>query len=209
MTVLPKTAVTLSADSQIAALSIVAGAQPGSFLPDRRHQLRARVHIWMGSVLGERGAALHPDPACHLDRVSAQPPACLSACAQVESSAWSSPLADALVYHSLGWHIIGAVLLSTAEVAHCGLALARADQCPALDGRSLACFPTSRLICHFRNHERDWPGTLDRTVLADSTDSGGECGVIYDKRMGLGMPIIKGAPASPMLCTHPSLFLTP
>jgi hypothetical protein len=33
-------------------------------------------------------------------------------------------------------------------------------------------------------------------VLATSTDSGGECGVIYDKRMGLGMPIIKGPPAS-------------
>ena len=47
-----------------------------------------------------------------------------------------------------------------------------------------------------RNHERDWPGTVDRAVLATSTDSGGECGVIYDKRMGLGMPIIKGPSAS-------------
>lgn len=49
-----------------------------------------------------------------------------------------------------------------------------------------------------RNHERDWPGTIDRAVLSDSTDSGGECGVIYDKRMGLGMPIIKGP--FPRLC---------
>ncbi len=38
-------------------------------------------------------------------------------------------------------------------------------------------------------------------MLADSTDSGGECGVIYDKRMGLGMPIIKGPLASPTLRT--------
>ena len=48
-----------------------------------------------------------------------------------------------------------------------------------------------------RNHERDWPGTVDqRSALANNVDSGGECGVIYDKRLGLGMPILKRAPAA-------------
>jgi len=47
-----------------------------------------------------------------------------------------------------------------------------------------------------RNHERDWPGTVDqRAALANNVDSGGECGVIYDKRLGLGMPIMKRASA--------------
>ena len=50
------------------------------------------------------------------------------------------------------------------------------------------------ICCVCRNHERDWPGTVDRrSALSYRVDSGGECGVIYDKRLGLGMPILKRA----------------
>ena len=45
-----------------------------------------------------------------------------------------------------------------------------------------------------RNHERNWPGLSDRASVNKSTDSGGEGGIIYDKRMGLGMPIVPRAP---------------
>ena len=56
-----------------------------------------------------------------------------------------------------------------------------------------------------RNHERDWPGTVDqRSALANNVDSGGECGVIYDKRLGLGMPIVKRASAGLTLTHDPS-----
>ena len=47
-----------------------------------------------------------------------------------------------------------------------------------------------------RNHERNWPGLSDRAAVNKSTDSGGEGGVLYDKRMGLGMPIVLRAPIS-------------
>ena len=32
------------------------------------------------------------------------------------------------------------------------------------------------------NHERDWPGTGTRFDFPPARDSGGECGVAYDKR---------------------------
>lgn len=49
----------------------------------------------------------------------------------------------------------------------------------------------ARLTASYRrNHERNWPGLSDRASVNKSSDSGGEGGVIYDKRMGLGMPIV-------------------
>ena len=48
--------------------------------------------------------------------------------------------------------------------------------------------------CLCSNHERNWPGTSDRASVNKSSDSGGEAGVIYDKRMGIGMPIVLSAP---------------
>ena len=50
-----------------------------------------------------------------------------------------------------------------------------------------------RGICVRSNHERNWPGLSDRASVNKSSDSGGEAGVIYDKRMGLGMPIVLSA----------------
>ena len=63
--------------------------------------------------------------------------------------------------------------------------------------------------CRCRNHERDWPGTTDRAALDKNVDSGGECGVVYDKRMGLGMPIMTRALAKPtLLVSHTRRLMT-
>ena len=51
----------------------------------------------------------------------------------------------------------------------------------------------TRLQLFCRNHERNWPGLSDRASVNKSSDSGGEGGIIYDKRMGLGMPIVTRA----------------
>ena len=57
----------------------------------------------------------------------------------------------------------------------------------------------SRHVVCCSNHERNWPGLSDRASVNKSKDSGGEGGIFYDKRMGLGMPIVKRAPpACPM-----------
>ena len=39
------------------------------------------------------------------------------------------------------------------------------------------------------NHERNWPGTHDRFHgRAAVYDSGGECGVVYERRMAMPIP---------------------
>ncbi len=41
---------------------------------------------------------------------------------------------------------------------------------------------------HAGNHERDWPGTGTRFDFPPARDSGGECGVPYDKRFPMPLP---------------------
>ena len=41
---------------------------------------------------------------------------------------------------------------------------------------------------HAGNHERDWPGTGTRFDFPPARDSGGECGVAYDKRFPMPLP---------------------
>ena len=41
---------------------------------------------------------------------------------------------------------------------------------------------------HAGNHERDWPGTGTRFDFPPAKDSGGECGVPYDKRFPMPLP---------------------
>lgn len=38
------------------------------------------------------------------------------------------------------------------------------------------------------NHERDWPNTGDRFLEENAMDSGGECGVIAEKRIPMPIP---------------------
>lgn len=38
------------------------------------------------------------------------------------------------------------------------------------------------------NHERDWPNTGDRYLQENAKDSGGECGVVFEKRIPMPIP---------------------
>ena len=38
------------------------------------------------------------------------------------------------------------------------------------------------------NHERDWPFTGDRFLQENAKDSGGECGVVAEKRVPMPIP---------------------
>ena len=38
------------------------------------------------------------------------------------------------------------------------------------------------------NHERDWPNTGDRFFEENAMDSGGECGVVAEKRIPMPIP---------------------
>jgi hypothetical protein len=38
------------------------------------------------------------------------------------------------------------------------------------------------------NHERDWPNSGDRYLQENAKDSGGECGVVFEKRIPMPIP---------------------
>ena len=67
------------------------------------------------------------------------------------------------------------------------------------------------MSCYAGNHERDWPNTGDRYLQENAKDSGGECGVVFEKRLPMPIPH-PGQQWYPLLLIPPCLtssFLSP
>ncbi len=65
----------------------------------RRYQLCARIYVWVGSVLGESGAFVHPDPACDLHRVCISSQTCFIGSDSALQMMWGVASAPLLWIH--------------------------------------------------------------------------------------------------------------